>query len=595
MLVTDQTFAVECERVAQASDVTLDIEATGLVPWKGDRAVGLAVEVDGTACYFPFRHEGGGNLSGGLPHLLAALKGKRLRGYNLRYDLTVLSYEEDAAWCLRAETADSIIDALLANENEPSFSLAAISEKYLGADAARTKREMDELLDQRFPHVRSKRDRKGMLHKLSAAEVAPYACGDVLLPRALRQLYSKSLDQWGLLSLAREMNAYNLLLARMQRAGVRVDVDRCRHLSSSTEARKAALLADVRGLAKLPTLNPNSSPQVCRLLGTTDARAKTLERLGSRLAQGIVDYKKLGKAKSTYYDAILEGVDGLGYIHPQLNLTRDPSDAGGTKTGRLSCSGPNFQALPHADDDPNAIYRVRDLVVPRPGMKLLKLDYERAEVWMGASYCKSRRLIEAYHAHRDIYTEMSGVLHISRHQAKILFLMTQYGAGVWKIAETFGWTEAFAKDVRDKFFALYPEIRRAMYAYADAWEGTGVLRLWTGRAVHYPGDQPYAAWNRVIQGAVGEMVRQAMQTLEPLLDTLGSRMLLQCHDELLVEYPVAAEREVVRVCTHVMTNFDRFELRPRVEPRVSGTNYAEMSAYEETVLCRTSSSVSALD
>jgi DNA polymerase-1 len=261
-------------------------------------------------------------------------------------------------------------------------------------------------------------------------------------------------------------------------------------------------------------------------------------------------------------------------------MARDPSDVGGTKTGRLSCSNPNFQALPQADDDPNAIYKVRDLVVPRPGMKLAKLDYERAEVWMSASYCRDPKLIAAYHNGEDPYVEMAARLKITRKQAKLLHLMTMYGAGAWKIATALGWDQARAYDVRAAFFELYPSLRQSMRAYADEWEGRGALRLWTGRAVHYPGERPYAAWNRVLQGAVGEMVRVAMQRLEAPLATVGARMLLQVHDELVVEYPATAEGVVLPLCQRVMTDFDQFLLRPRVEPKVSGTNYAEMQPYD---------------
>jgi len=601
MLVTDRTFSARCERVSRADDVVLDIESTGLSPWAGDRAVGVAVEVDGEADYFAFRHEAGGNIprSDAFRQLLGALAGKRYGGWNLRYDLTMLSYEDGGDWCLAPglQVEDGIIDALLLNENEESFSLASVAEKYLGAGAAASKGAMDALLAERFPKVRSARQRKGNLWRLHASEVAGYACDDVRLPRALRERYAPMVERWGLTDLAREMNAYNLLLARMQKTGIAIDVDRCRQLSFTTEERKARLLAELRAVAG-PKFNPGSWQQVTKLTGAPNAREETLEGWDHPVARGVIDYKKLGKAKSTYYDAILSLVDSDGALHPQLNLTRDPTDAYGTRTGRLSCSHPNFQALPHADDDPNAIYQVRDLVVPRPGMKLAKLDYERAEMWMGASYCKAVALIAAYHEGRDIYVEMAKRLGITRHQAKILFLMIQYGAGVWKIEESMRWgggpTEWFAPaeayvtagyrrawEARQGFFDLYPEVRRAMRGYSRAWEETGCLRLWTGRVCHYPGDRPYAAWNRVIQGAVAEMIRQAMQVLEPLLARLGARMILQVHDELVVEYPAEAEREVVALCVRVMTNFDQFLLRPRVEPKVSGTNYAEMMAYEE--------------
>jgi DNA polymerase-1 len=250
---------------------------------------------------------------------------------------------------------------------------------------------------------------------------------------------------------------------------------------------------------------------------------------------------------------------------------------------------------------------VRDLVLPRPGHKLAKCDYQRAEMWMGASYCGEEALFTAYHMNRDIYNEMAAELSISRHEAKILFLMLQYGAGAWKVAQFFGWpfktvTQLEAEfgveadrwgdrewriykgqravQVRDGFFELYPMIKTAMQAYAAHFEEHGILQLWTGRVLHFdPSVTPaYAAWNRLIQGAVGEMVRLAMLRLEPMLAQYGAYMVLQVHDELLIEYPEEAERPVLTLVKRVMEDFD-FKLKPRVDIGVSARNYASMEAW----------------
>lgn len=613
MLVTDATFATCAERVERSDDLVVDLETDGLAPWKGNRAVGVAVEPGdgGEPMYFSYRHGAGGNLSSGIARLLPALRpraGRTLRGWHLRYDMTMLSYEPDGAGFLApdVEVRDGIIAALLVNENEPSYSLASIARKYLGAEAARSKKTMDELLAERFPEIRSPKQRKGHLWKLHAAEAEEYACGDVTLPRALARAYAPGITAAGLGEIEREMNAYALLLARMQKRGILIDRARCEQLSVTTDQRKADVLARIRDRVGNPKFNPGSWQQVSGMLGTPDAREATLRQVADEqreLAQWIIDYKKLGKAKSAYYDAILELMDADGVLHPQLNLTRDPRDVGGTRSSRLSCALPNFQALPHADDDPNAIYLVRDLVLPRPGYKLAKCDYERAEMWMAASFCKEPALIRAYHERRDIYIEMATALGIKRHEAKILFLMLQYGAGAWKVAQLLGWPfktvdmleREFGLDrvfwgeeqwsvyrgqracqVRDGFFDLYGRIQWAMKACAAHFENTGQLALWTGRVLHYDPDTTpsYAAWNRLIQGAVGEMIRLAMMRLEPMLAQYGAAMILQVHDELLIEYPAEAERPVLRIIQLVMEDFD-FDLRPRVDIKTSGENYAK--------------------
>ncbi len=614
MLVTDTTFATCAERVERSDDLVVDLETDGLTPWKGSRAAGIAVEPGdgGDPMYFSFRHGGGGNLSAPLERFLPALAPRAsrvFRGWHLRYDLTMLSYEDGgAAFLSDAVALDGIITALLVNENEPSYSLATIARKYLRAEAARTKRSMDELLAERFPEIRSPKQRKGQLWKLHGAEAEEYACGDVTLPRELAGAYAPAIFANGLGEIEREMNAYALQLARMQKRGILIDRARCEQLSVTTDQRKAGLLAMIRDRVGSAKFNPGSWQQVSALLGTPDAREATLRQLPAetpnrQLAQWIIDYKKLGKAKSAYYDAILELMDGDSVLHPQLNLTRDPRDVGGTRSSRLSCALPNFQALPHADDDPNAIYQVRDLVIPRPGFKLAKCDYERAEMWMAASFCKEVELIASYHARIDEYVGMARELGITRQQAKILFLMLQYGAGAWKVAQMLGWPfrtvqmleqefgvpaalwgdaqwraykDQRAVRVRDGFFERYPRIKDAMKSCAAHFENTGQLQLWTGRVLHYdPATTPsYAAWNRLIQGAVGEMIRLAMMRLEPMLAQYGAAIILQVHDELLIEYPAEAERPVLRLVRHVMEDFD-FDLRPRVDILTSAENYAK--------------------
>jgi len=614
VLVTSANYGECVNRVRRSDDLVLDLETNGLVPWKGDHMIGTAVEPGdgGEPVYFPFRHGGGGNLPFGPEALLGALAprpGRLYRGWQARFDMTMLSYEPNGDRFLAPDVMvhDGIIDALVMNENEAHFSLGAIADKYLGQGAGGTKDAMEKLLAERFPDIKSAKDRKGNLWRLGAEETEIYACGDVTLPRRLAAVYEPAVEKWGLTETVEEMNAYSLLLARVQKRGILIDHARCKALSDSTAERKAGLLDAIRQEVGDEKFNPNSPLQVPKLLGTTDAREATLKQVDGPqrgLAQHIIDFKKLGKAKSAYYDAILNLMDSDNVLHPQLNLTRDPSDAGGTRTSRLSCSMPNFQALPHVNEDPNAIYQVRDLVLPRPGFKIAKMDYERAEMWMGASYCKEPALIRAYLEKRDIYQEMADALSITRHHAKILFLMLQYGAGAWKVAQFFGWPFKTVKQmervygptsgwgfkewdeytsqksyvVRAGFFDLYPCIKEAMQAYSASFEEHGYLRLWTDRVIHFdPSTTPaYAAWNRLIQGAVGEMVRLAMQRLEPMLAQYDAHMLLQVHDELLIEYPEGKEAPVLKLCKYVMEDFD-FALKPRVEIKTSAINYARVA------------------
>jgi DNA polymerase-1 len=618
-LVTPAGYAAAMEAVARSRSLVVDLETTGLRPYRGDRLFGVAVACDaeGPIWYFPFRHETGQNLAPEqLPPLLDLIasrdcpaRPRELGGHNfIRFDLPMLVREGPRYEGLLADDHipkwDTIIDALLANENEDSFSLEALSVKYLGADEAEKERRTAVLLErlrQRHPGVRSVKELKGRMVTLPPEAVAPYACGDVKDCRALRAKYVAYLDRSGLTPLAREMYRYARLLAAMERHGLLINRALAERRIPQLVAAQAWVLEEIRGLAGC-TFNPNSPQQVCRVLKTADARMDTLRKLEHPLAKLIVTYKHLGKMRRTYYEAILERLDPQNVIHPQLNLTRDPTDGGGTRSGRLSCSNPNVQNLPKRETDP--LLAVRELVIPRPGHVLLVQDYERAEMWMAAHYSRDQSLADAYYANRDPYQEVADKAGCSREQGKRGWLAIQYGAGNYKIAKLFGWpfraraTWPDAPACRDpacwdeynaqlsvrfrrEFFALCPGIKAGMARCQQQAEQTRALRLWTGRVVHFDGEKsrPFAAWNRLIQGSVAEMLRVAMQRAEAPLREIGATELLQVHDELVVEVPEEAVMEAARITREVMCDFPQFWLRPRVETRI-GRNYHQLVEFK---------------
>jgi DNA polymerase I-like protein with 3'-5' exonuclease and polymerase domains len=161
----------------------------------------------------------------------------------------------------------------------------------------------------------------------------------------------------------------------------------------------------------------------------------------------------------------------------------------------------------------------------------------------------------------------------------------------------FGWSQEKAEQVRTGFFAEYPEIGEAMRRTAAEVMQTGGVTLWTARRLHFNADMKraiarrkqqsvesdvwYMAWNSLIQGGVGEMVRIAMQRIERPLAAWGVFMILQCHDEIVVECPVGAVDAVVALTCEQMTAFD-FWLRPRVECE-RGENYWDMTKIREAI------------
>ena len=603
MLVTPYNFDACLARVRENRVLVWDLETDGLRPYKGSRLFGVAVQagVEGEAMYFPFRHRGGlGNLhEAALPPLLRTLTDTdhTLVGFNsIRFDGPMLAAE--APWLAERmlypggpRQRDVILDALLANENEPSFSLDSLGQKYLdSAGKAEAQERLLAQVRQLYPRLRAKRQLMGHLAELPPHVVEPYACQDVRDTAALAKLYDSHLEAWGLTALAEEMYDFARLLGRIERRGLAIDAELCQRRERECLEEQERVLRRIQSAAP-HGFNPASPAQVARLLGTEDAEAETLRRTGHPLALEVILFKQLGKMAKTYYRAMLEGMDEHGIIHPQMNVSRDPRDQGGTRSGRLSCSNPNFQNLPKRSK--LGFMQIRDCVVARPGHKLIALDYERAEMWLGGHYSRDESLFEAYHAGRDLYQELADVTLGSRDEGKRDWFSIQYGAGPGKIAEKNGWPfealdeiaaatgkpveewkdpewrrykDQTSVQVRDGFFDLCPGIKHKMQELREVAENVGSIRLWTGRAIHFDGrrTRPFTAWNRLIQGGVGEIVRRSMQKMEEPLSVLGAEMVLQVHDEVVIEAPESAAREAARVAKHVMEDFD-FWLRPRVD------------------------------
>jgi DNA polymerase I-like protein with 3'-5' exonuclease and polymerase domains len=616
VIVSTTNIEKAMSRIGGSVDLTVDLETTGLRAYQGDRLFGIAVEAEGEAMYFPFRHRTGRNLeSRHLPSVLKAITrpGVTLLGHNfIRFDVPMIAQEGDLYYRRllhddRVRKEDTIIDALLANENEPSFSLDALGSKYLGGAAAKhqQKAKLLEALARLHPRLKAAKQLMGHMADLPPEIVAPYACGDVLDTRALREKYRPNLALWKLDGIATEMYSYARLLAKIERTGLLIDKAECAARIVRCEKERELILRQIRSKAGA-AFNPQSPQQVMRLCGTPDAEAKTLERSGHPLAAKITQYKRLGKAAATYYQNMIDRCDDEDVIHPQMNLTRDPRDQGGTRSGRLSCSNPNFQNLPKRSDDWQM--RVREVVLARPGHKILSNDYERAEMWLGGHYSGDESLAQAYHAGRDLYVELSAKTDTDRQGAKIDWLAIQYGARGRKLSEMHNWPfksvatleRQFGKDmsewqdkewrvykgqrgcrVVDEFFDLCPGIKEQMKELEQKAQETGCIRLWTGRVVHFDGYQtpPFVAWNRLIQGGVGEMMRVAMQRLEEPLEDIGAHMLLQVHDEIVVEAPDSKVREAAKRTREVMTDF-KFNLRPRVDTSV-GVSYGKVSKLKE--------------
>jgi len=575
MLVNERNYAALLRHFEKATDLVADLETTGLHPFSGHRLCGVALEAGGVSAYFPFRHKEGQNLS---PDLLSPLldlwvSGVPVTGHNLvRFDNQMIAMERpDLVNKLvlsdQIPSGDTMISAYLNDENELSYKLENLASCYRVVKFD-PKAEEEKLVAELARRGWRNKDAKSHLWELPPEVVEPYACNDVTLTRGLKTYYDYVLQSQGLLEIEREMLNYARIAARMERVGLKIDRARLEEQRDRTAARRDRWLEEIRSTAGADA-NPNSPPQMCKWLGVSSTKAELLNRMEDPRAKLLQRYRKAVKAVGTYHEPILALLDENDILHPQYNLTRDSRDAGGTRSGRLSCSNPNFQALPDVDRDVDKIYGVKECVIPREdGRCFLAWDLERAEMWLGGSLCGEEAIFQAYVENLDLYDVMAEEIGITRKQSKTLFLGLQYGMGAPLLAYKLGCSVEEAKAWRSKFHSLYPKIREKMQALSDLAERYGYVKLWTGRRIHMTGKTvPFHAWNRCVQGGVAEIIRTAMARLENKLEALDSEMVLQIHDELVVECPLAAAKEVNHLVVTAIETFPDMKLPPRTSPR----------------------------
>ena len=534
---------------------SVDLESTGLLPYQGDRLIGMAIRFmpEDLSFYLPFRHRVGACLDPSDLRYLApwfANPAHTAVGHNLSgFDYHFLEADGVRVNCAMHDT---LLMAHLNDENEPSRALKALAAKYVDKDAgAEEARLRDELVKRKLG--------KNQMDQLAPEVVAPYAEKDAELAWLLYGNLLKRLDAQGLSELTKETHEYAAALADIRRQGLLIDVVLCeqRHNGALNEATRVLgeLVRD--GLAD-HTFNPNSSKQVQRALGTPKADEATLEPLSredtkaGRLAKGVLEYRNWNKVATSFYGPLLESADAYSILHPELNVT-------GTVTGRLSCTNPNMQALPRTS---GATYRVRDAIIAPRGHTLVSLDYAQVEMRLATYYAQEQGMLSIFQKGADIHGETGRMAGIERQDAKAVNFGTIYGIGARALAENLSRasgkprSESEAAAILSRYHAQFPGFRKLMRRAESQAKSRGYIALWTGRRRHYNEEtETHKAMSNLIQGGVGEIVRVAMTRLHRVLRGTGARMILQVHDDILFYVPTSQVDEFVPMARGIMTDF----------------------------------------
>ncbi|MBI1799948.1 MAG: DNA polymerase I [Candidatus Eisenbacteria bacterium] len=521
---------------------------------------------DGSACYVPIAHAAGCNFAAEevrawlLPAFADPDCGKT--GHDLKRDRHALTA---AGLALEGGAFDLHLASFLCDPSR-DHSLVALARDVLGV-----------AIDAFDAPAGSRRGRAATgfaALPVALAQPAAERAAACLFPisDALRaQLESR--EQW---PLYRDLEHPLIdVLYGMERAGVAVDPRVLSEMAAEAAGEIARLEAELGALAG-EAVNLNSGPQLAKLLFEKFAlpsgrRTRSGYSTDSEVLEGLADqhpfprllleYRALAKLKSTYLDALPAQVDSAdGRVHTTFEPT-------GAATGRLSSSRPNLQNIPIRTPQGRSIRRA---FVAESGGILIGADYSQIELRVMAHLSGDPRLIEAFRAGEDVHASTarrifgvtSGELDPRlRSRAKIVNFGVIYGMGGRSLATQMGIPLADAKEFIRGYFQVYAGVREYLDRTLEEARSRGWVATLMGRRRYLPqlrssnglerSNAERAAINTPIQGSAADLVKLAMLKVRAALAGAhpGARLLLQVHDELLLECPAAhADRvaEIVR-------------------------------------------------
>ena len=355
------------------------------------------------------------------------------------------------------------------------------------------------------------------------------------------------------------------VLARMERAGVRIDSAELKRLSELMEGEIARLTGEIHERAG-KTFNISSPQQLGKVLfedlglpapvkygkgKVISTAADVLDELAPNheIVRKVLEYRQLTKLKGTYVDALPALLDpGTGRLHTSFN-------SAGAATGRLSSSNPNLQNIPIR----TALGReIRAAFVPRDGWKLLVADYSQIELRLLAHMSEDALLMDAFRNGEDIHTrtaaEVMGVPPMmvtreERNNAKAVNFGIVYGISAFGLAAQLGISRGEAEKYIKNYFARYVGVRQFIDATIAHVRETGVTKTLFGRERPIPdinsrnanarGFAERTAVNSPLQGTAADLIKLAMVRIDGAMrsERHQAAMLLQVHDELVFECP----------------------------------------------------------
>lgn len=388
-------------------------------------------------------------------------------------------------------------------------------------------------------------------------------------------------------------------LFEMEKNGVTVNVAQLSEFSKQLEKRQQDIEQEIFALAG-ETFNIGSPKQIGEILynklglqskkhtsGNFQTGADVLEQLVENhpLPAKILEWRAINKLKTTYTDTLLQQLDKGNRIHTTYDQTN-------VNTGRLSSNNPNLQNIPIRSDDGQ---KIRQCFVAAPGCKLISADYSQVELRLLAVLADVKALKEAFANEIDVHTatamrvfglKREDVTPIIRRHSKAINFGVIYGISQYGLSKQIGVSPAEAKQYIDAYFEKMPEIKVFMEKSIDFARKHGYVVTPFGRKCTISGINDKnqriasfaerAAMNAPLQGGAADIMKRAMNNMrKALIDgKFKSKILLQVHDEMVIEAPEAEVEEVAKLLKQTMENAVNYDVNFTAEVGI-GNNWTE--------------------
>lgn len=587
------------QALSEAEQIAFDTETTSTNPLRAD-LVGISLAVrEGHGYYIPVGHKTG-ETQLPLEQVIEALRpaltdpNKAKVGQNLKFDRLAL---ERANLTPHPLSFDTMIAEYLRDPASRNLGLKDMAEYYL--DISMT--HIEELIGRGKAQI--------TMDQVPIADVAPYAAADAEVSLRLVPILTQKLKEVGATSLFYDVEMPLIdVLAEMETAGIMLNVPLLKEMSSDLAQRMAGIeqkIYDACGYS----FNINSTQQLSKVLFDTlkldppDRRKKTasghystaagvLDELRGQheVVDLVLEYRELAKLRSTYLEALPQQINPeTGRVHTSFSQT-------GSVTGRLASSEPNLQNIPTRTELGRL---VRNAFIASPGNVLLSVDYSQIELRILAHMSGDESMLAAFRASQDIHAATAAAVFGSpidkvssemRRLGKGINFGLVYGMSAFGLSRGTGLTLAESENFVKAYFQQFPGVKAYLDGMRRLAAKQGYVETMLGRRRYFPNlhnpsgvninirnREEREAINAPIQGSAADIMKLAMIKLPKALKQAScpARLLLQVHDELVLETPPEDLPETARIVQDVMEHAIELSI-PLVTEAKFGENWGTM-------------------